>query len=379
MPETPPADRDRPGRPPALAGGALRIGTALGIPIRVHFTFLILVLWFGTVSAGTGDGFLGGAMFIVLLFGCVVLHELGHAAVAKRYGVQTREIVLYPIGGVARLDRMPAGKAELLIALAGPLVNLVLAGMLFVVMLVRGSAIPASPEQLLGGDAAVLWQLLTANLTLFFFNLVPAFPMDGGRILRAMLSLYLGQERATRIASRVGQGMAVIFAILAIYPPPMRPILLFIAFFVYFGAGQEAAFERGRSAVAGLTARDAMVTRFDTLAPQDSLGRAADLLVATHQQDFPVVDAWGRIAGILARGSLLAALASAGRDAAVLEVMDREPRVVPPELTLEVVLRYLQTRPPVPVLVASEQGLVGMVTLENLGERIQVSRSLRQH
>ena len=379
MNDTPPANRGPQGRPPAVAGGALRIGTALGIPIRVHFTFLLLVLWFGTISAGSRDGFLGGAMFIVLLFGCVVLHELGHAAVAKRYGVQTREIVLYPIGGVARLDRMPAGKAELLIALAGPLVNLVLAGMLFAVMLVRGSAIPASPEQLLGGDAAVLWQLLTANLTLFFFNLVPAFPMDGGRILRAMLSLYLGQEKATRIASRVGQGMAVIFAILAIYPPPMRPILLFIAFFVYFGAGQEAAFERGRSAVAGLTARDAMVTRFDTLAPQDSLGRAADLLVATHQQDFPVVDAWGRIAGILARGSLLAALASAGRDAAVLEVMDREPRVVPPELPLEVVLRYLQTRPPVPVLVASEQGLVGMVTLENLGERIQVSRSLRQH
>lgn len=365
-------------REPLIAGGALRIGTALGIPIRVHFTFLLLVLWFGTMSSGSREGFLGGVMFILLLFGCVVLHELGHAAMAKRYGVQTREIVLYPIGGVARLDRMPSGKAELLIALAGPLVNLVLAGMLFGVLLLRQVQIPVSAEQLLGGDASVLWQLLMANLTLFFFNLIPAFPMDGGRVLRAMLSLSIGQEKGTRIAAWVGQGMAVVFAILAIYPPPMRPVLLFIAFFVFLGAGQEAAFERGRSAVAGLTAKDAMVTRFDTLAPQDQIGRAADLLVASHQQDFPVVDAWGRIAGVLARGSLLAALASGGRETAVLEVMDREPRVVPPELPLELVFRYLQSRPPAPVLVASDQGLVGMVTLDNLGELISISHSLKK-
>ena len=370
-------DRSQP-RGPAVSGGALRLGTALGIPIRVHFTFLLLLFWFGAISAGSGDGFFGGVVFILLLFGCVVLHELGHAVMAKRFDVETREIVLYPIGGVARLDRMPSGKAELFIALAGPAVNLVLAGMLFGVLLLRESQIPASAAALLGDDASVLWQLLTANLTLFFFNLVPAFPMDGGRVLRATLSLFLGQPKATRIAAFVGQAMAVLFAILAVYPPPMRPMLLLIAFFVFLGAGQEAAFERGRSAMAGLRARDAMVTKFETVAPQEPIGRVADLLIASHQQDFPVVDAWGRIAGVLPRGALLAALAAGGRDVAVLEVMDREPRVVPLDLPLEEVFRYLQARPPSPVLVAGPDGLVGMVTLENLGELLEVSRSLRR-
>jgi stage IV sporulation protein FB len=121
-----------------------------------------------------------------------------------------------------------------------------------------------------------------------------------------------------------------------------------------------------------------MVTRFETVAPQDPIGRVADLLIATHQQDFPVIDAWGRIAGVLSRVALLSALAAAGRDTAVLEVMDRQPRVVPPELPLDQVLRYLQTPPPAPVLVAGPSGLLGMVTLDNLGELIAVSQSLRR-
>jgi len=358
-----------------LSGGAFRIGTALGIPIRIHFTFLLLLLWFGMASAGTEEGFLSGVVFILLLFGCVVLHELGHAAMARRFGVETREIVLYPIGGVARLDRIPSGKAELLIALAGPMVNLLLAGMLVAWLVVRQVQLSFSPQELLGGGAPVIWQLLTANLTLFFFNLVPAFPMDGGRILRAILSLYAGQEKATRIAARVGQGFAMLFALWAIIPP-MKPVFLMIAFFVFVGAGQEAAYERNRSAVAGLTAKNAMITRYETIAPQESLARAAELLLATHQQDFPVIDAWGRVAGLLHRGALLAALAvPGGRERAVLEVMDREPQTVPVDMPLEAVLRYLQSRPMQPILVTGEAGLLGMITLDNLGELIQISQS----
>jgi Zn-dependent protease len=283
----------------------------LGIPIRIHFTFFLLLLWFGMGSASTGEGFLTGVVFILLLFGCVVLHELGHAAMARRFGVETREIVLYPIGGVARLDRIPSGKAELLIALAGPAVNLILAGMLIAWLVVRQVQVSFSPEDLLAGSAPVVWQLLTANLTLFFFNLVPAFPMDGGRILRAILSMYAGQEKATRIAARVGQGFALLFALYAVLPP-VKPVFLLIAFFVFVGAGQEAAYERSRSALAGLTARNAMITRYETIAPQESLGRAAELLLSGHQQDFPVVDAWGRLAGLLPRGVLLGALATPG-------------------------------------------------------------------
>ena len=367
-----------PARRPAFEGGALRIGTALGIPIRIHVSFLLLVVWFGLLEAGSPQGFLGGAALILLVFGCVVLHELGHAVAAKRYGVRTREITLYPIGGVARLDRMPVGKAELVIALAGPAVNLVLAILLFLAFELLALRPSFAPEALFESDFSILSQLLAANVVLFLFNLVPAFPMDGGRVLRAVLAMNMGQERGTRIAARVGQGFAVLFALFAIYPPPMRPLLLLVAFFVFVGAGQEAAFERSRSAVAGLTARDAMVTKFETVAPQDPIGRVADLLIASHQQDFPVIDAWGRIAGVLSRVALLGALAAGGRDTAVLEVMDRQPRVVPPELPLDQVLRYLQGRPPAPVLVAGPAGLLGMVTLDNLGEVIAVSESLKK-
>lgn len=366
-------------RAPAEGGGSwsMRVGSLLGIPIRIHFTFLLLLLWFGTVSSGQGEGFLGGVVFMLLLFGCVVLHELGHAVMAKRFGVETREIVLYPIGGVARLERIPSGKAELLIALAGPAVNAVLAGLLFGWLILRQVRAPGSPMELLT-DAPVVWQLLTANLTLFFFNLIPAFPMDGGRVLRATLSIFLGEDRATSIAAAVGQGMAILFAALALFPPPVKPVLLLIAIFVFLGAGQEAAFQRHRTAVRGLTARAAMVTRFETLVPNDSLARAAELLLATHQNDFPVIDAWGRVAGVLHRSALLAGLAGEGRESAVLASMDREPATVSPDTPLEEVLKLLQTRPPGPILVIGESGLEGMITLENFGELVEVSQSLRR-
>jgi Zn-dependent protease/predicted transcriptional regulator len=347
----------------------------LGIPIRIHATFLLLLLWIGTISSREGDGFLTGVIFMLLLFGCVVLHELGHATMARRYGVVTREIVLYPIGGVARLDRIPAGKAELWIALSGPAVNFVLAGLIFAGLQFVDLRSPASTEDLLA-RAPIGWQLFAANVSLLVFNLIPAFPMDGGRVLRAALSIRMGQERATRIAARIGQGMAVLLAIAAFLWEPFNPVLILIAAFVFLGAGQEAAYERGRAAIQGLQARSAMETKFESLAPQDTLERAAQLLLATHQHDFPVVDAWGRVAGVLHRAALLEALAGSGRETAVLEVMEREVLVIPPETPLETVLGLLQGRPALPILVVGAAGLEGMITLENFGELIEIARRL---
>ncbi len=349
----------------------------MGIPIRIHVTFVLLLFWMGAVSAGQGEGFFNGIVFLLLLFGCVVLHELGHAAAARGYGVETHEIVLYPIGGVARLERIPSGKAELVIALAGPAVNLLLAGALFFVLLLTQSELPRSPEEVVS-RAPVLLQLLIANLALFLFNLIPAFPMDGGRVLRASLALALGQDRATQIAARVGQLMAVGFAIFAIFPGPPRPILLLIALFVFMGAGQESLYQRSEAAVRGLAARAAMVSQFETLAPQDTLERAAQLLLATHQQDFPVVDVWGRVVGILPRSVLLAGLAAGGRDRAVLELMDREPLIVDPDLPLEEILRLLPRRPGIPILVVGKHGLEGMITLENLSELVEIRQLVRE-
>ena len=229
----PPEAPKRAQQVPSETGGtwSMRVGSLLGIPIRVHFTFVLLLLWFGTVSSGQGQGFLGGVVFMLLLFGCVVLHELGHATMARRFGVETREIVLYPIGGVARLERIPSGKAELLIALAGPAVNALLAGLLFGWLMVRQVRAPGSPMELLT-DAPLVWQMLTANLTLFFFNLIPAFPMDGGRVLRALLAMSMDYVRATRIAATIGQMMAIVFVFVVVTGIFNNPLLLFVALVV---------------------------------------------------------------------------------------------------------------------------------------------------
>lgn len=354
---------------------SLRVASLLGIPIRIHFTFLLLLVFFGYQAVASGKTFFSGVIAIVLLFACVLLHELGHAVVARYYGVRTREIVLYPIGGVARLERMPSGQAELLIAAAGPMVNLLLAGLIFLVMIAMQVQVPGSAADLLSGDSLLL-QLLFANVILLFFNLLPAFPMDGGRVLRATLTFFMSEERATAIAAFVGQGMAILFGAVGLFS--QNPFLIFIAFFVFLGAGQEAAFHRSRSAVQGLTAAAAMMTKFETLAPQDSLGKAADLLLATHQQDFPVIDAWGRVAGILHRGTLLEGLARVGKEGAVLDVMARQVSAVHPDTPLEDVLRILQGNPMSPVLVIGSAGLVGLINLENFSELIEVSKRTGQ-
>ena len=372
-----PTDRNE-SRPAARTASpwSFSVGSMLGVPIRVHASFLLLFVWIGTISSRDGEGFLNGVVFLVLLFGCVVLHELGHATMARRYGVVTHEIVLYPIGGVARLARIPAGKAEVLIALAGPAVNLVLAILILAGLKVVGMRSPLSPEELVA-RSPLGSQLFWTNVWLLGFNLIPAFPMDGGRVLRGALSIRFGQHRATAIAARVGQGMAILLALAAfVLFEPVNPVLVLIAVFVFFGAGQEAAYERGRAAIQGLLARSAMETKFETLAPQDTLERAAQLLLATHQHDFPVVDAWRRVAGVLHRSALLEALARGGRDAAVLDVMEREFTAIPPELPLEQVLGLVQGRRSLPILVVGAGGLEGMITLENFGELIEIARRL---
>ena len=363
---------------PQSHGWSIPLGRVAGVPVRVHVSFVLILLMFAYLARAQGRSVLNELTFVVLVFACVVLHELGHALAARRFGVKTQDIVLYPIGGIARLDRIPDGKAELVIAAAGPLVNVVLALVLLGSLVVAGAS-AGLEHGILVGRAGLVQRLLVANVVLFLFNLIPAFPMDGGRILRSALSLAMPMERATRIAAWVGQAFAVGFAALGfVLPFPNNFVFLFIALFVFVGAGQEAAFQSRRAIVAGRTAREAMITRFESLAPQDSLAEAARHLLETHQQDFPVLDAWKRVAGVLPRASLLRGLARDGRDAPVLSIMEREPATVSPGAALDEVFRLMQSRPGFPVLVVDEQGtLVGMVTLENLAEFIEVTRSSR--
>jgi Zn-dependent protease len=345
----------------------------LGIPIRIHATFLLLLVWFGMAAAASSRNVPREIAFVIALFACVLLHELGHAAMARRFGVRTREIVLYPIGGVARLESMPGGWAELLIALAGPAVNVVLAAGCAAALIALHVPHVFQPAKLLQ-NTGLVQKLLTVNIALVLFNMIPAFPMDGGRVLRALLALGLGQQRATRIAAFIGQTIAAFFVIGGIVQGNF--FLAFIGLFVFLGASQEVAFQTRRQVIAGHTAREAMITKFETLAPQDTLGRAAELLLATHQHDFPVLDAWNRIAGVLPRARLLEGLARSGRDTTVLEVMLREPVQVAPTTDLEGVLSHLQGDPSTPLLVVEDGALQGMVTFENLAEFIVVARQI---
>ena len=217
-----------------------RIGRIAGIEVYLHATFLLLLAWEALRhfrAHGDPAEAVGGVVFVLVLFGIVVLHELGHALAARRYGIRTRDITLLPIGGVARLERVPGDPGqELVVALAGPAVNVVLAAALYIAMaLGRG---PSPFGEALGVGGGFLDRLFWVNVSLALFNLLPAFPMDGGRVLRAALALRLDHVRATRVAASVGQGMAILFGILGLV---YDPFLIFIALFVWLGAAEEAA------------------------------------------------------------------------------------------------------------------------------------------
>jgi Zn-dependent protease len=305
---------------------SLKLGSFAGIRIYLHWTFVLLLGWILLSHLGQGHGWTEawrGLGFIIALFGCVLLHEFGHALTAKYYGIRTRDITLLPIGGIARLERLPENpRHELWVTLAGPAVNLVIAGVLFAVVYFVYEANEFSQARLLEGN--FLLRLMWVNVFLGAFNLLPAFPMDGGRVLRALLCMRLGRARATRLAAGIGQGMAILFGIAGFFGNPM---LIFIAIFVYLGAEAEARAVETTSFIGGLQVKDAMMTRFRTLAAEDSLETGIHELLAGSQQDFPVV-ADGSVGGILRRNDLVQALAQGRREARVVEVMCRECRTV---------------------------------------------------
>lgn len=356
---------------------SLKLGKLLGIDVYLHFTFLFLLVFLGFYYWRTTqnvEAALRGVAFIVALFGCVVLHELGHALMARRYGIKTRDITLLPIGGIARLERMPEKPMqELWVALAGPAVNVVIAAILWVGLAASGGFTPVEEVSVTGG---AFWQrLLMLNLILVAFNLLPAFPMDGGRVLRALLALRLGRRRATAIAANVGQGMAILFGIVGFF---YNPFLVFIGIFVYLGAQAEAGMVEMQSALEGLRARDAMVTRFRTLAAQDTLPMAVTELLAGSQQDFPVVENDKPI-GILRRNDLVKALSEGRREAAVSEVMCRDCATVDEVAPLQGAVEAMRARQCATMPVLAGGRMVGLLTLENVSEMMMVNAATRKH
>ncbi len=352
-----------------------KIARLWGIDVYVHATFLLIILWVAFsywVEQHSWAAVVGGILFILALFVCVVLHEYGHALTARRYGIRTRDITLYPIGGVARLERIPEKPLEeLWVALAGPAVNLVLAAILLVPVLAAGQLASLRPTSLVSGT--FLQRLLGVNLILALFNLLPAFPMDGGRVLRALLAMRMDHLRATQVSATVGQAMAFLFGFAGLLTDPW---LLFIALFVWIGAEQESSMARIKSSLGGIPVSRAMQTKFETLVPNDTLARAVELILAGSQQDFPVVEN-DRAIGILERDSFIKALSRSGQGELVSVVMRRDVPEVDSHEMVESALERLQESGAKTLPVTHMGHLVGLITAENMTEFLMIRSALR--
>lgn len=344
-------------------GWSWKLGRLAGIDIRVHATLLLLVGWvlFSQLVGGSGALAAAGAIaFLVAVFGSIVLHELGHALTARRFGIGTRDITLLPIGGVASLHRMPkAPKQELWIALAGPAVNFAIAAVLFVWLSATGTWASLTALGVASGPFAE--RLLVANVSLGLFNLIPAFPMDGGRVLRALLALRIDRARATAIAAKIGQALAIVFGAVGVFSNPM---LVFIAIFIWMAAASESARVTAESALTGLRVGQAMVTRFETLAATDPLGRAAGVLLTTSQEEFPVLER-GVMIGLLTRDDLMRGLHELGHDGLAKHALRRELPMIHEADTLENARSRVQEGQGA-LAVSNGYRIIGLVTPDSL-------------
>jgi len=358
-------------------GWSWRIGRIAGIDVYVHPTFLLLLVWVALahfLAHGNWAEALYGVVFILALFGIVVLHELGHALTARQYGIRTRDITLLPIGGVARLERIPeVPSQELVVALAGPAVNVVIATLIYLGLALGRGLAPMS-EVLRVGGGGFIQQLFWVNVSLVVFNLVPAFPMDGGRVLRALLAMQLDYVKATQIAASIGQAIALVFGLLGLF---FNPFLIFIALFVWLAGTQEAGLVQMRSALGSVPVMRAMITDFRALRPDDPLERAVGYVVAGFQQDFPVVED-GRLVGILTRNDLAAALGRYGPESRVGDVMQREFAITDPREILQTAFARLQDGHCRTLPVVKDGRLLGLLTADNLAEVLIIQEALRE-
>ena len=356
---------------------SLKIARISGIDVYLHFTFLLLILWIGLAywqMEGTVDAVLAGVGFIVALFACVVLHELGHALAARKFGIRTRSIVLLPIGGIASIERTPEDPhQEILIALAGPAVSFGIAGILWLVLSAAGGI--AAVDSLSLSESGFLQRLMLVNLLLGAFNLLPAFPMDGGRVFRALLSLRLGPVRATRIAALVAQAAAMLLALIGLR---YNLFLVLIAMFIWIGAVTEASMVSARSVLAGITARSAMETNFEVLAHDHSLGRAVKLTLDGSQKDFPVVRD-GDVVGVLRQADLLRGLHDHGKLCRVDQVMQGPPPQMELLQSLEHVLEDLGQAASGLLVVTDHGRTAGIIDIDNLMELLRIRKALKEH
>jgi len=352
---------------------SLNLGTIFGIRFRIHVTFLLL-LAFVFVSAlpqRGPQGAMQGVLFICAIFACVLIHELAHSLIARRFGTEAKSITLLPIGGVATMEEMPEKPGqEIAISVMGPLINLVIAGLLY---LMGGGAIGAALPNLYPASAReFLAGLIGVNIMLAIFNMIPAFPMDGGRVLRGILAKTTTYVRATSIAVSVGQVLAMLFIFYGLF---FNLWLALIGLFLYMGAGSEKQHVLLHALLRQVPAREAMATDFRTLRMDEPLSVALEHIYHGCQEDFPVMSEGG-IEGILTRMGIIAAIHEKGTDVPVSEAMDTEFISVDPYNALDEVYRRLLSRRGSVAAVLEQGRLVGMLSLERISWYFMIRSAL---
>jgi Zn-dependent protease/CBS domain-containing protein len=367
-------------------GGSFKIGRAFGIDIKVHWSFFLLIAFFAFVGyqeSRNPVATLVTIAVVVALFFCVLLHEFGHSLVAQRLGLEIPDITLLPIGGVARLKNLPDKPSdEVKIAVAGPLVNVVLAPIFFGVAALVGADLLA-PANLLSGAGSfgeVLVYLGWLNIVLAVFNLIPAFPMDGGRVLRGLLATRTGPVRATDISSAVGQFFAIAFILIGITSGQI--FLAIIGVFILLGANGEAQMVRQRELMRGLNVSDVMGTkpRTETVTPYHNFGQVLDSVLHGYQEDFPVVDEDGKLVGIITRKEILSAAHSPDRYASVRDLMKSDVPTISPDADLFTEgYRILQESGLRALPVTKDGELVGMLTVDDVGQASLLRDLRKQH
>lgn len=354
-----------------------KIARIAGIDVYIHVTFVLLVYLVGIShwkQQGTIEAVISGVAYILVLFCCVVLHEFGHSLTARRYGIGTRSITLLPIGGIASLEKMPDDpRQEIIVALAGPAVNFVIAIFLYLYLSVGHSPLTAEELSLTGGS--FVYRVMIVNLFIGGFNLLPALPMDGGRVLRAAMALRMDHALATQKAARIGQFLAIGMGLLGMM---YNPFLLFIAIFIWFGASMENSAEQLNSILGQASVKHAMLREFHILSPQDTLAKAVELTLAGSQKDFPVGNR-SKLDKVLHHSDLITGLQEKGQYARISDLPLEDILSADINEPLATLLQRMQGSSGKMICVIDSGQVVGLLDLENLLELVRIHQALEQH
>ena len=354
-----------------------KIARIAGIDIYIHATFFLLIYFVGITywnQHGTLSAVVAGIGFILALFVCVVLHELGHSLTARRYGIQTRNITLLPIGGMASLEKMPEDpRQEIHVALAGPAVNFIIALALYAYLLLSNTPVDTAEISVTSGN--YLYTLMVMNIFLGVFNLLPAFPMDGGRVLRAFLALRMDHALATQKAAAVGQSLALGLGLLGVI---YNPFLVLIAVFIWFGAAMENSTEQMKSVLADATVRHAMLREFHSLSPEDTLSKAVELTLAGSQKDFPV-GYHNHLTRILHHSDLIKGLQEKGEHARISELPLQDILTADINEPLNALVERMQGNRSLMICIMDNGQVAGLLNLDNILELIKIHDAVDKH